>query len=126
MHPQERANLLLFVGSYLSAVLWIEGNDEEEDSYCFSNLSREVLERAEQDARIFFSLARDQGIDLGKHEWAGKIGSVAHDFLLTRNEHGAGFWDGDWDEPLDETFTEISHMMGVVEFYVGDDGLVYL
>lgn len=25
-------------------------------------------------------------------------GRVAHDFWLTRNSHGAGFWDGDYDQ----------------------------
>ena len=23
---------------------------------------------------------------------------IGHDFWLTRNGHGAGFWDGDWDD----------------------------
>ena len=28
----------------------------------------------------------------------------AHDFWLTRNGHGAGFWDGDWPEEFNSIF----------------------
>ena len=51
----------------------------------------------------------------------------AHDFWLTRNGHGAGFWDGDWPENGDA----LDSMVGPgtefpeVDLYVGDDGLIY-
>ncbi len=38
-----------------------------------------------------------------------------HDFLLTRDGHGAGFWDGDWEEPHGTALTEWSKTFG--EFY---------
>lgn len=50
---------------------------------------------------------------------------MAHDFWLTRNHHGAGFWDGDWPEPLASLLTALSHTFGDVALYVGDDGLIY-
>ena len=41
----------------------------------------------------------------------GVIAQAAHDFWLTRNGHGAGFWDGDW--PIyGEMFTKISESFG--------------
>ena len=51
---------------------------------------------------------------------------AGHDFWLTRNGHGAGFWDrgGLWGTHEDalvkgaETYDELS-------LYLGDDGLIY-
>lgn len=49
---------------------------------------------------------------------------VGHDFYLTRNGHGVGFWDrdlgevGDWLTAMTKPFREAS-------LYLGDDGNVY-
>jgi hypothetical protein len=46
------------------------------------------------------------------------------DVYLTRNGHGAGFWDGDW--PVSGEFlTAASKMLGESTPYRGDDGLTY-
>lgn len=50
---------------------------------------------------------------------------VGYDFILTRNRHGAGFWDrglgemGDW-------LTKMAHPFGTQDAYVSDDGIVYV
>jgi hypothetical protein len=51
--------------------------------------------------------------------------SAGHDFWLTRCDHGAGFWDGDWIEPAASRLTESAHKFGDVDLYIGDDGLIY-
>ena len=43
-----------------------------------------------------------------------KIAAAGHDFWLTRNGHGAGFWDGDWPAFQGEMFTNISKSFGEV------------
>lgn len=53
----------------------------------------------------------------GDYEQAG------HDFWLTRNRHGAGFWDGDW--PNGDELTAAAHTYGEFDLYVGEDGMVY-
>lgn len=50
---------------------------------------------------------------------------AGHDFWLTRNGHGAGFWDGDWPE-VGARLDEIAKHFGGVEPYLGDDGKIYL
>jgi hypothetical protein len=55
-------------------------------------------------------------------EW----GRAGHDFWLTRNGHGAGFWDGDWPEPFATSLTHASKAFGECYFYFGDDGKLYL
>jgi hypothetical protein len=50
---------------------------------------------------------------------------AGHDFWLTRNGHGCGFWDGDWAEPVATVLTEAAKGYGKLEVYVGDDNLIY-
>jgi len=50
---------------------------------------------------------------------------VGIDLWLTRNGHGAGFWDGDWKESFGEKMTEYSKTLGSKSVYRGDDGLIY-
>lgn len=66
----------------------------------------------------------------------GDVEQVGHDLWLTRNGHGAGFWDRFYgDEPRDvvsgeslsvigERLSKAAHVWGEVELYVGDDGMI--
>lgn len=53
-----------------------------------------------------------------------KIERGGHDFWLTRNSHGAGFWDGDWPETEGKLLTDASHAFGECNLYVTDDGKI--
>lgn len=46
------------------------------------------------------------------------------DFWLTRNGHGAGFWDRELG-PLGDRLTNAAHAYGEVDLYLGDDGVIY-
>ena len=50
---------------------------------------------------------------------------AAHDFWLTRNGHGAGFWDGDWPEPMSDRLDEAAKAFGEFDLYMGDDGKIH-
>jgi hypothetical protein len=47
-----------------------------------------------------------------------------HDFWLTRNGHGAGFWDGELGD-IGDRLTEASKAFGEVCLTVCDDGEIY-
>ena len=49
---------------------------------------------------------------------------IGHDFWLTRNRHGAGFWDRGYGDDGDK-LTEAAHAYGGVDLYVGDDGRIH-
>lgn len=55
---------------------------------------------------------------------------AGHNFWLTRNGHGSGFWDeyfGD-DEALTKAFDQLSDAstaFGTFDLYVGDDGMIH-
>lgn len=56
-------------------------------------------------------------------------GQVGHDFWLTRNGHGTGFWDRYYGPnpaaELGDYLTTCAHRYGEVDLYVGDDGKIY-
>lgn len=52
-------------------------------------------------------------------------GQHGHDFWLTRNRHGAGFWDRGYGA-VGDRLTAAAHAYGSSDLYVGDDGAVYV
>lgn len=118
------SNLDSMTIDYLVTALWSscdENDDPMDDNYSIEDLSPEALENAQRDCAEFLKKAekRIKGFDPGEID-----SHFGHDFWLTRNHHGAGFWDGDYPEFGDE-LTEISHEFGEVDLYVGDDGKIY-
>lgn len=84
--------------------------------------SAELLEQTAKDCRQF---VRDWG-----HLFDDRMADAGHAFWLTRNTHGAGFWDGDWEEDYQGTtigdiLTSACEYYGEVCLYEGDDGLIY-
>jgi len=52
-------------------------------------------------------------------------GQLGHDLWLTRNHHGAGFWDRGLGK-LGDDLTLLAHSLGESELYVGDDDKLHL
>lgn len=51
---------------------------------------------------------------------------AGRDFWLTRNDHGAGFWDGDLPDDVGEELTAAARDAGERDLYMGDDHKLYL
>ena len=98
-----------FVRQYLATLLWTQEMDDKS--------AEDFSSRAIAIARIhcikFKQLAEKAGINLSLF----KESTVAHDFLLTRNHHGAGFWDGDYPKEIGEELTRISHLFTETRAY---------
>lgn len=109
-----------FTQQYIETALW---SSTEEDgtpldkSYDIHDISEATLKGMIEDAKAF----QGENWDDIKSD----PGRAGHDFWLTRNRHGAGFWDGDWPKAAANRLTRNSHACGEVTLYVGDDGLVY-
>jgi len=50
---------------------------------------------------------------------------LMHDFWLTRNGHGAGFWDGDYPDELGEALTKVCKEFSEVNIWVDESGTLY-
>lgn len=88
----------------------------------------ESLRKAESDCDEFFKRLEANGLTEATAECADDD-QVVHDFWLTRNGHGAGFWDGDYDgfeENLGDNLTALSKEFGEQWVMVNEDGSVSL
>jgi hypothetical protein len=106
---------------YFETALWssIDHNDEPMDAnYGFHDLAQETIDKAENDIELFIAKT---GPLLNNYEYK----QILHDFWLTRNRHGAGFWDGDYEKSVGDKLTNLSHSFGQVDLYIGDDGKIY-
>lgn len=113
-------NMNPFLAVYILAALWstTDDNDEPLDkNYETSDISPETLAGMEADCNRF-QTENSETLTENTPAMAG------HDFWLTRNRHGAGFWDGGW--PINgDGLTEAAHSFGEVQLYVDGDGKIY-
>lgn len=116
-----------FLGGYLEAALW-SSNDESDDSggdpldknYSIADISDDLMKQAIDDCNKFEEQNADDLAANGADD-----SQNGHDFWLTRNEHGVGFWDRGYEEALADKLTASSKKFGWFHIYVGDDGKIY-
>lgn len=111
-----------FFKSYIETALWASSdinNDENDDSslenqnYSIDDFDEKSLDSLHKDCVSFFS---------NNFEMIKDNPSLAgHDFFLTQNRHGAGFWDGDWPKEVGEKLTKKSHDYGETYFWIEND-----
>lgn len=111
-----------FLKHYLTTALWSSNDDEGtpfDRDHEIEDFSEESIEQAKKDCESFKEKA---GIILDRYEET----SCGHDFWLTRNGHGSGFWDGDYGDEDGEALTKISKEFSNVYIVKGDDGKLYI
>ena len=109
------------VAAYLEAVVFTDlGPDSDIPSD--AEFSPHAIYRAWETCADFL----EQSADLhAKYVSKGLTwDSFGHDIWLTRNGHGAGFWDRGLGE-LGDKLSDIAKHLGTADPYAGDDGLVY-
>lgn len=103
-----------------------------DDNYNETDLSPEALAKMLADCAKFESEQEEvirEAIETGEVRYGpdfGPMGRAGHDFWLTRNGHGCGFWDGDWPEPMAEALTQAAKAFGECDLYAGEDGRLYI
>jgi hypothetical protein len=131
---QGSANLDAFTSAYVQAALFSTNDESDEsggnpldDNYGPEHLSPDALAIIKAECARFqefygehFTEENCTYTECSVDEYA------AHDFWLTRNGHGAGFWDGDWNEPVATLLTEAAKSFGSCDLVVGDDGMIHV
>lgn len=120
-----------FTHHYLVCALWSSTGENEEPldrDYSIEDFAPEAIEQAEKDCLDFLELCEREGVsgipDYGHSEYSDEE-MAGHDFWLSRNGHGAGFFDRGLDE-LGDKLQELAKTYGSCDPYVGDDGKIYL
>ena len=107
-----------FTRQFLVTALWAEtdnktpqGGEPLENNHSLTDFSLDTLKSLIADCEAF---QEQNAADM-----AGvPAGQAGHDFWLTRNHHGAGFWDGDYPKEIGKRLTDAAHAFGEVHLYV--------
>lgn len=119
-----------FTRAYIEAALWTSESDDEGMEYLDAGYGVEdihpdslakIIEdcrefQKEEAGRLFLACTNDE------HYY--DFSKAGHDYWLTRNGHGAGFWDRGLGA-VGEHLTEASTRQGEVTLYLGDDGKIH-
>lgn len=107
--------------AYLGTALWSSTNNLDpnggfplDNDFDLYDLTDESLKRANQDCEDFLEMCEEKGISLDDFDDE----QLGHDFWLTRNGHGAGFWDGDYPREIGQALSKIAHSFGSCDLYL--------
>jgi hypothetical protein len=114
---------------YIETALWSSTDESDEsggapmdDNYSVLDIHESAIAEMDLDVSDFMEC-----IDKECPDWVDFYdeGDIGHNFWLTRNGQGTGFWDrGNGD--IDDKLTELCRPYGEQYLYVGDDGWIYL
>jgi hypothetical protein len=124
-----------FTRGYIEAAFWLakdendqdeSGNPNEHPDWSVADLSEDAWKQIHEDCDDFQKACAVYLRRAYEHPSVAYDESNAGvDFLLTRNHHGAGFWDRGL-EGTGKDLTEMAHPYGSTDLYEGDDGKLYL
>lgn len=122
----------LIYAAYVECALWssldvrepLDTEAEPFDDWATeSDLADETRATFRHDLETF---TRDEYTEDVRQLWTPE--QFGHDFWLTRNGHGAGFWDRYYAPPgeaIGRRLTDAAHAYGDCDLYTGDDGRIY-
>lgn len=110
-----------FIDSYLETAIWAstdgDGHPLDRD-YDVRDFSQEAIDQAIQETNDFIT---GNATDL---DAVGDMESHGHDFWLTRNGHGTGFFDRGYGE-VGTHLTRAAKTYGEVVVYIGADAMLH-
>jgi len=116
-----------FFAAYVKCALWAETDGETDQSFIdrgftIENLSPEATDKMRQDCKRFCESSQGAACLNASGLTPEQAGQ---DFWLTRNHHGAGFWDRDLAYTGEE-LTRLAHDASICTLYVGDDDMIHI
>ena len=112
-----------FVRGYIDCALWAsvdEAGEPLNDICDVSDIAPDCYRAMNADCYDFI---RSNFSDLCAYAERLTTKRAGHDFWLTRNGHGAGFWDRDLGE-LGDRLSRAAHTYGSVDLFIDDEGRV--
>lgn len=119
-----------FTKSYIECALW-STNDESDPSggepldsnYSVDDIDPDTLAKMVADCERFQAENAEDIATYPEGRWTPEE-MAGCDFWLTRNGHGAGFWDGDWPEESGNRLDKSCDAYGECDLYV-ENGTIY-
>lgn len=112
-----------FVDAYIECALWssidMDTENPLDDLYGMDDISKETFMGMRTECADFIDYCERENIELPEDDEMN-----GHDFWLTRNEHGTGFWDRGYENG--DELTKAAKTFGSCDLYPGDDGNLYI
>lgn len=118
MHTTDISDVEL---GYLDCALWSSTGDDDQPLDVLGVEAIAPETRAKMRAELTDFVLQNQALLKASGLQDTQIG---HDFWLTRNGHGAGFWDRGLGQ-VGVALTLAAHKFPAIDLYVGDDGKIY-
>ncbi len=122
-----------FTQHYIIAALWSENDNSDPETggepldknYDVEDIHPDSIAKMAADCKKF----QDENAELLTDENCltriPMLEQAGHDFWLTRNHHGCGFWEtSDWEKEAGKKLTAAAHKFGDCHLYV-ENGQVY-
>lgn len=116
---------------YVETALWSstdDGGTPLDRDHGMEDLAPESLASMREELQAFIDGADADALAFWQTEHGD--GQIGHDFWLTRNGHGAGFWDrwsgGTRGYEHGRRLTDEAKPYGSSDLYVGDDGRLHV
>lgn len=121
----DAATLDKIVEQYLATQLWAQVDLGQpkldcnlDENYSIEDISPEYRDAVQVELRDVIA-AHPLAFRMWVGLFNGDVGQWAHDYYLTREGHGAGFWDrfysDDWRSALGDYWTKIAESAGVAD-----------
>jgi len=108
---------------YIATALWAETGDDNQpldDKFDFDSVSEQMREKCICEIEWFTEKASTHINEILYHAENSDecMDKIMHDLWLTRNHHGAGFWDGDYEHG--DELTDIAQLLGEAYIFTPD------
>lgn len=138
MNLKDPEELFAFEDAYIVCMLWSsndesrpDGGDPFDRNYCVDDIDIRARVAITEDCRRFCRMLEQELKVTELPGWTAE--EAGHDFWLTRNGHGAGFWDrhaagSPWESLGDWLKSKVGFRTDFPEQdpYVGDDGKIHI
>jgi hypothetical protein len=117
-------NLTVFETAYLACALWSstdesteQGGEPLDTNYSIDDIDDATIDDVKRECDEFLKLAGPLLDDVDDSQ-------AGHDFWLTRNRHGAGFWDRGLGD-IGDKLTDIAHSFGETQPFINNGKIVF-
>lgn len=117
-HLKRRYNIEDIVDSYINAALWAE---ELDDRFDIRDVVSEDRKKIKEEIEWFVDKLNKIGNTINRMT----DDQLGHDLWLTRNGHGAGFFDRGYPEQDVETLTDLCDVLGSANLYDDLDDMTH-
>lgn len=127
------------VRALAETILWSsldEDGSPLDEKFSAEDINQDCLNRLYSEYARFLDVTEKQITEIFGNDWDSLDefydviqpieNQAEHDFILTRNGHGCGFWDGDWMPCVSKILTDAAKSFPEICAVQGDDGKVYL